>query len=187
MGVHYACMSKDCVFSCQLRNKNEGNYSNALFRECFSIAKWKAGLRWSYFQNGHFVILSTSQKNNVTACVICRNFNISKSSLPTNRISSFPSRSLSFMEVFLGTEGRGWEPVCYTFYSNKCSFTKSVVETDGVHCDVFICVYMLHFAHIHLITTPSHLSFTLTSPCSGFMSCFWIYVYIHLYINLESS
>lgn len=157
------------------------------FRSAFQLLNEKRDLGETIFKTVILSYYPHLKKNNVTACVICRNFNIFKSSLPTNHISSFPSRSLSFMEVFLGTEGRGWELVCYTFYSNKCSFTKSVVETDGVHCDVFMCVYMLHFARIHLITTPSHLSFTLTSPCSGFMSCFWIYVYIHLYINLESS
>lgn len=39
--------------------------------------------------------------------VIYRDFNIPKSSLLVNHIFSFPSRSLSFMEVFLGTEGGG--------------------------------------------------------------------------------
>lgn len=122
------------------------------------------------FSKRSFCHIIHISKNNVTACVICRNFNISKSSLPTNHISSFPSRSLSFMEVFLGTKGRGSEPVCYTLYSNKCSFAKFVVEIDGVHCDVFICVYMC--VYVALCPYPPHHSSTLTSPYSGFMSCF---------------
>lgn len=40
-------------------------------------------------------------------CVIYRDLNITTSLLPINRSFSFPSRSFSFMEVFLGTEGGG--------------------------------------------------------------------------------
>lgn len=117
------------------------------------------------------------KKNNVTVYVIYRNFNILKSSLPLNSISLFPSRSLSFTEVFLGTKGGrkggGWEAVCYTLYSNKCSFTEFVVniESDGTHCNVFVYVCMLYFAHIPLITHSLLSSLLpLTSPHSGFIS-----------------